>query len=180
MLTEGMIKRAEDYGIWPDILQQTADMDMISYQKELLKDYLPVFSGKNGGYVYQAKNWEYSKKEIDAALELAAEGHQVYLLPRSAKAKSADMIIDNQIGDIKHQVKPTAESISSEIKEGGRFQRARIIVLHALDTTSFESIQSGIWGEINRTPIQKVILKWRGKTWELKRDLLMNKKWELP
>jgi hypothetical protein len=38
-ITDAMIERATKYGIWPDILQQAADLDMISYQKELLKDY---------------------------------------------------------------------------------------------------------------------------------------------
>jgi hypothetical protein len=35
-----MIARAEKYGIRSDILQQASDLDMISYQKELLKGYV--------------------------------------------------------------------------------------------------------------------------------------------
>jgi hypothetical protein len=179
-ITEGMAARAEKYGVWADILQQAGDLDMISYQKELLKGYIPVFKGKNGGYVERAKNWEYSKKEMDAAEELANEGHQIYLLPRNRALKSADILIDNAIGEIKHQKKPTAGSISSEVKEAGRFQRARTIVLFVLNNTSFNNIQSGIWKSIHRTPVQTVILKWQGKTWTLPRSLLMNKDWELP
>jgi hypothetical protein len=37
MITNNMIARAEKYGIWSDILQQVSDLDMVSYQKELLK-----------------------------------------------------------------------------------------------------------------------------------------------
>jgi SPP1 gp7 family putative phage head morphogenesis protein len=179
-ITTAMIERATKYGIWPDILQQTADLDMISYQKELLKGYTHVYEGQNGGYVQKAKNWEYSKKEMDAAKELADDGHKIYLLPRSQINKSADMIIDNKIGEIKHQKAPGASSISTEIRKAGRYQRARVVVIHALEETTSNDIQIGIWEEINRTPIQTVILKWHGKTWNLPRSLLMNKDWTLP
>jgi hypothetical protein len=180
-MTPEMIKRAEQYGIWPDILQQAYDMDMTSYQKELLTGrYARIHKGKKDGYVEAAANWKYSGKEEAAARELADEGHQIYLLPASRNAKSADMIIDNQIGDIKHQEKNTASSISPELRKAGRFQRARVVVLYALDNTSFTDIQKGLWGEIHRTPVQKVIMKWKGKTWNLSRDLLMRKDWSLP
>jgi hypothetical protein len=105
---------------------------------------------------------------------------KIYLLPRSQKAKSADMIIDNKIGEIKHQEKPTANSLSSEIRNAGKYQRARIVVIYALEKTSFEDIQTGLWKNIHRTPVQTVILKWRGKTWNLPRSLLMNDDWVLP
>jgi hypothetical protein len=36
-LTDNMIIRAEKFGIWSDILQQTTDLGMLSYQKEMLK-----------------------------------------------------------------------------------------------------------------------------------------------
>jgi len=117
---------------------------------------------------------------LDAAKELANDGHKIYLLPRSEVAKSADMLIDNKIGEIKHQKEPGSSSISTEIRKAGRFQRARVVVIHALEKTTSDDIQTGIWGEINRTPIQTVILKWHGKTWNLPRSLLMNKDWVLP
>jgi SPP1 gp7 family putative phage head morphogenesis protein len=178
-LTDGMIERATKYGIWPDILQQATDLDMISYQKKLLQGYTHIYDGKKGGYVQQAKNWEYSKKEMDAAKELADSGHQIYLLPRSEYFKSADMLIDNKIGEIKHQTNPTPSSITTELREAGKLQRARIVVIYALEKTSVNDIQTGLWKAINRTPVQTVILKWRGKTWELSRRLLMNKDWKL-
>ena len=179
-LTDGMIERATKYGIWPDILQQATDLDMISYQKELLRGYTHIYDGKKGGYVQQAKNWEYSKKEMDAAKESADDGHKIYLLPRSQNAKSPDMLIDNKIGEIKHQEKPTATSIATELRKAGQLQRARVVVIYALEKTSFEDIQAGLWKSINRTPVQTVILKWQGKTWELNRSLLMNRDWKLP
>ena len=179
-LTNTMIERATKYGIWPDILQQAADMDMISYQKELLKGYIHVYDGQNGGYVQKAKNWENSQKEMDTAKELANDGHKIYLLPRSQIVKSTDMLIDNKIGEIKHQEKPTATSIATEIREAGKFQRARVVVVHALEETTSDDIQIGLWKNIHRTPIQTVILKWREKTWNLPRSLLMNKDWVLP
>jgi len=179
-ITDSMIERATKYGIWSDILQQTADLDMISYQKELLKGYVHLFDGQKGGYVQQSKNWNYSKKELDTAKELANDGHKIYLLPRSKIVKSADMIIDNKIGEIKHQEEPGFKSISSEIRDAGKFQRARVVVINALEETTSDDIQKGLWKEIHRTPVQTVILKWHGKTWNLPRDLLMNKNWVLP
>jgi hypothetical protein len=116
---------------------------------------------------------------MNAAKELANEGHKIYLLPRSQKFKSPDMLIDNNIGEIKHQEKPTASSISSELKKAGKIQRARVVIIYALEETSFTDIQFGLWNEIHRTPVQTVILKWRGKTWELPRNILMNKNWGL-
>jgi hypothetical protein len=118
---------------------------MISYQKELLKGYVHVYAGQNGGYVQKAKNWEYSQREMNAAKELANEGHQIYLLPRSQKFKSPDMLIDNNIGEIKHQEKPTASSISSELREAGRLQRARVLVLYVQEETVFADIQTGYY-----------------------------------
>jgi hypothetical protein len=179
-ITDAMIDRATKYDIWPAILQQAADLDMISYQKELLKGYVHVYNGKNGGYVQKAKNWEYSQREMNAAKELANEGHKIYLLPRTRSAKSADMLIDNKIGEVKHQKETNADSISSELREAGRFQRARVLVLYVQEETVFADIQTGLYKEIHRTPVQTVILKWHGKTWNLPRDLLMNKDWLLP
>jgi len=179
-LTNKMIERATKYGIWPDILQQAADLDMISYQKELLKGYLHVYTGQKGGYVQQAKNWDYSEKELNAAKELANDGHKIYLLPRSEKFKSADMLIDNKIGEIKHQEQSTLNSITNELKKAGKLQRARVVVIYALEETTSDEIQAGIWKAINRTPVQTVILKWHGKTWNLPRSLIMNKDWVLP
>jgi len=179
-ITDSMIERATKYGIWSDILQQTTDLDMISYQKELLKGYIHLFDGQKGGYIHQSKNWNYSKKELDTAKELANDGHKIYLLPRSKIVKSADMIIDNKIGEIKHQEEPGFKSISSEIRDAGKLQRARVVVINVLEETTSEDIQKGLWKEIHRTPVQTVILKWHGKTWNLPRDLLMNKNWVLP
>jgi hypothetical protein len=39
-MTDNMIIRAEKYGIWSDILQQITDLNMVSYQKKLLKGYV--------------------------------------------------------------------------------------------------------------------------------------------
>jgi hypothetical protein len=127
-----------------------------------------------------AKNWNFSQKELDVAKELANEGHQIYLLPESKNFKSADMIIDNKIGEIKHQKETTVKSISTEIYEAGRFQRARVVVLYPQENTPFENIQEALYRDVHRTPIQTIILKWQGKTWYLPRKLLMNKNWKLP
>lgn len=177
-MTDSMIKNAEKFGIWSDILQQTHDMDMISYQKELLKDYETVYKGSHGGYVQMAKNWEFSQKEMDAAQKLADEGHQIYLLPRNRgyKIKSPDMLIDNQIGEFKQQEKPTINAIAGEIKKA-KEQRARIVYLKALNDMKKEEIAEGLKKEILRSPIRTVFLDWQGKILELSRKVIRLMSW---
>jgi hypothetical protein len=180
-ITPEMVSRAENYGILKDLPRQAYDMDMISYEKELLTGkYTRIYEGKKGGYVEAASNWEYSQKEENAAKELADEGHQIYFLPRTRNAKSADMIIDNQIGEIKHQTEKGFKSLRDELLKAGAEQRARTVVMYPLDSTTKEEIELGLWRAINRTPVKTVILKWRGKRWNLPRKLIMNKGWKLP
>ncbi len=178
-MTDSMIKRAEDFGIWADILQQAFNMDMRSYQKELLQGYELAYKGHRGGYVQKAKNWEYSKKEMDAAQKLAIEGHQVYLLPRNnlaKKVKSPDCLIDNEIGEFKHQETMSKGAIEHEIKKAKK-QRARIVYLKALDDMPKEEIQNGLKSEVLRSPIKIVYLDWKGHMRKLSRKVIREKKW---
>lgn len=43
------------FGLWAEILQQAHNLEMYSYQQELLKGYRRVYTAKNG-YVETAKN----------------------------------------------------------------------------------------------------------------------------
>lgn len=122
-----MITRAQDFGLWAEILQQAHNLEMYSYQQELLKGYRRVYTAKNG-YVETAKNWEYSEKETQAAKLLADNGHTIYMLPRNTKATCPDMLIDGQVGEIKQLRNGTTTAVDNEIRDASH-QRARIVFL---------------------------------------------------
>ena len=134
-MTESMKAKAEAFGLWGDILQQAYDMDMLNYQKELLQGYDLKYKGKKGGYVEAAKNWKYSEKEMTAAKIMADNGHTVYLLPRGnvIGIKNPDMLIDNQIGDIKQPISGSKTAVDNEIRDAAH-QKARIVFLQIPDT----------------------------------------------
>ncbi|MCR4713388.1 MAG: minor capsid protein [Treponemataceae bacterium] len=178
-MTESMIKNAEKFDVWSDILQQAYEMDMISYQKELLKGYENVYKGKHGGYIQMAKNWEFSQKEMNAAQKLADEGHQIYLLPRNnlvKNLKSPDMLIDNQIGEFKHQETLSTGAIEHEIKKAKK-QRARIVYLKALDNMTKDDLKKSLKSEVLRSPIRIVYLDWNGKILQISRKAIREMSW---
>ena len=135
-MTESMKAQAEAFGLWGNILQQAYDMDMLNYQKELLQGYDLKYKGKKGGYVEASKNWEYSEKEMTAAKVMADNGHTVYLLPRGEVVgiKNPDMLVDNQIGDIKQLVSGSETAVDHEIRDAAH-QKARIVFLQIPDNT---------------------------------------------
>lgn len=135
-MTESMKAQAEAFGLWGNILQQAYDMDMLNYQKELLQGYDLKYKGKKGGYVEASKNWEYSAKEMTAAKIMADNGHTVYLLPRGEvkNIKNPDMLIDNQIGEIKHLNSGTRTAVDNEVRDAAH-QKARIVFLQIPDNT---------------------------------------------
>jgi len=163
-LTEGMIQRAEKYGIVGEILQQAHDLGMNNYQIEILKGYKRIAEFKNGGYIEISNNAKFSLQEITDASELARNGNQVYLLPQN-NLKSPDMIINNEIGEMKHQTKPEWTSIKNEINEAGRSQHAQTIVIYALPEMTKADIEKGIYKGMYRNYAKRVILVWQGKTW---------------
>ena len=134
-MTESMKSQAEAFGLLGDILQQAYDMDMLNYQKELLQGYDLKYKGKKGGYVEASKNWEYSAKEMTAAKVMADNGHTVYLLPRGEvkNIKNPDMLIDNQIGEIKQLTSGTKTAVDQEVRNAAH-QKARILFLQIPDT----------------------------------------------
>jgi hypothetical protein len=170
-LTDGMIQRAEKYGIIGDILQQAHDLGMTNYQTEMLNGYSRISEFKNGGYLEKAKNGMFSQQEIADATDLAKDGNQIYLLPQN-NMKSPDMLINNEIGEMKRQTVPEWTSIKNEITEAGRSQHARTIIIHALPEMSKEDIEKGIYRGMFKNMAQKVILKWQDKTWVFDRKTI--------
>ena len=179
-ITPGMIERAERYGITADIVAQARKLDMQSYFPELLKGYETIHAGKKGGYVQMALNAAQQDFEINDAKRLADLGHRIYLLPNTYQSKSPDMIIDNEIGEMKSfgfdGKIPTKNTIKSEIKDAGSKQRGRIIYIHIADEVEPEVVLDAVTSEIGRTPIKKVFLEHRGVINEYTRQFFFHRR----
>lgn len=179
-ITPVMIERADKYGITADIVAQARKLDMQSYFPELLKGYETIHAGKKGGYVQMALNAAQQDFEINDAKRLADLGHRIYLLPNTYQSKSPDMIIDNEIGEMKSfgfdGKIPTKNTIKSEIKDAGSKQRGRIIYIHIADEVEPEVVLDAVTSEIGRTPIKKVFLEHRGVINEYTRQFFFHRR----
>lgn len=189
-LNEDMIKRAVNFGIWPDVLQEAYDLDMKNYQQEILKGYTLDYTSKNGGYIKLAKGWNYRKDagkidtEYKNAKRLADAGHKVYMLPEGnlTGVKNPDMLIDNQIGEMKN-IKPKEDKkytsvIKNEINNANRKQHARIVYIKALPEVTEGEIREGMYKGIYRNGVLGVILDWHGKIYDISREEIEQKKWK--
>ena len=174
-LTDAMITRAQDFGLWAEILQQAHNLEMYSYQQELLKGYRRVYTAKNG-YVETAKNWEYSEKEMQAAKLLADNGHTIYMLPRNTKAKCPDMLIDGQVGEIKQLNSPSKSAIDYEVRKAGK-QRARVLFLELDPDTDISEAKNALSDRVRRTGLKKIYLLFNGKLIGLDRDAVIEQRW---
>ena len=172
-ITPGMIERADKYGITADIVSQARKLDMQSYFPELLKGYGTVYKGKHGGYVQAAKNWEYSKKEFDAAKNLARGGHKIYLLPRTYKSSSPDMIIDDEIGEMKEIDTIKRGTIRAHIQKSGEQQRARILYVNIKSQKQKDRLFEIMKDELKNIPLKKLIVDFNGKITEYARDYFL-------
>lgn len=168
-ITPAMIARADKYGITGDIVKQARDMDMQSYFPELLQNYNVVHKGKEGGYVQIAKTnkenknkVEHNDNEIASAKRLADLGHKVYLLPRSDFASSPDMLIDNEIGEMKHIHTDTRRTIREHIRKGGDKQRARTLYIQIQSQKQKDRLLQIMKEEIENLPTQTVLLDFNG------------------
>jgi len=125
-----MTKRAEKYGVDGDIIKTALNLGMENYAKKMLRGYKTFFIFNNGGYVKKAKlanpgkaninnngKWE-ATDELGAAQRAATAGHKVYFLPRVQlyKIRDPDIILNNNIADIKHIFKPVESAIKSALR----------------------------------------------------------------
>ena len=172
-ITPEMIARADRYGITADIVAQARNLDMQSYFPELLKGYKLEYKNKNGGYVQRAVNWEYRETELTAAKRLADEGHEVYLLPRTDLAPSPDMIIDNEIGEIKHIHTDTRRTIREHIRKAGGKQRARTLYIQIQTQKQKDRLLEIMKEEITALPTQTLLLDFNGSVIKYGRNFFL-------
>jgi len=134
MMTESMAKRASNYGIDGDIILLAKNLGMKNYAMEKLNGFETLFSSDSGGYVKKAtranpgiKNLKLKNKwvetdELGAATRAAESGHKVFFMPQM-KLKGVsdlDVIIDNDLGDIKHIFTPTENAIIEALNRAKR------------------------------------------------------------
>lgn len=164
-LTPQMIARAQRYNITADIVAQANEFDMQSYFPELLKGYKTEYKGKKGGYVQTALNAEHNLEEIASAKRLADLGHKVYLLPKNDVTKSPDMLIDNEIGEIKHC--SSLNSIDQQLRKSIH-QGSRITCLDISGNLNIKQIRKTIDDRRKRTEnkLKKVIVFFNGNVFK--------------
>ena len=150
-LTDAMITRAQDFGLWAEILQQAHNLEMYSYQ-------------------------EYSEKEMQAAKLLADNGHTIYMLPRNTKAKCPDMLIDGQVGEIKQLNSSSKSAIDYEVRKAGK-QRARVLFLELDPDTDISEAKNALSDRVRRTGLKKIYLLFNGKLIGLDRDAVIEQRW---
>ena len=172
-ITPAMIERADQYGITANIVAQARELDMQSYFPELLQGYETNYKGKNGGYVQMAKNSDHNPEEIIAAKRLADEGHKVYLLPKSNKTSSPDMIIDNEIGEMKEITSVKYGTIRGHIQKSGQQQRGRIIYIKINSEKQKERLFKIIKEEIKNIPMKTLLLDYNGHIVEYARNIFL-------
>ena len=161
-LTPSMIERADKYGITADIVAQARELDMQSYFSELLKGYEPVYQSASGGYVQMAVNSDHTPDELAAANRLADLGHKIYLLPRSYSASSPDMIIDDEIGEIKNIDSIKYGTIREHIRKSGEKQRGRIVYICIKKQKQRDRVFKVIGEEIQNLPLKTLLLDYDG------------------
>ena len=161
-LTPSMIERADKYGITADIVAQARELDMQSYFPELLKGYEPVYQSASGGYVQRAENSDHNPDELAAANRLADLGHKIYLLPRSYSASSPDMIIDDEIGEIKNIDSIKYGTIREHIRKSGEKQRGRIVYICIKKQKQRDRVFKVIGEDIQNLPLKTLLLDYDG------------------
>ena len=161
-LTPSMIERADKYGITGDIVAQARELDMQSYFPELLKGYELVYQSASGGYVQRAENSDHNVDELAAARRLADLGHKIYLLPRSIRVASPDMLIDDEIGEMKMLEGNSYKTLIKRVAESSKKQRARILYLKTLDDMELPNIKEAIKKGAEGHPLKTVFIDFRG------------------
>ena len=133
-----------------------------SFYPELLKDFETVYINKKGGYVQKAKNWKYSEHEMSVAKRLFEDNHKVYLLPRTNKAKSPDMLIDGELGDIKEC--SSLSSVDSRLRDAIH-QDCSVAALDIITDLPEKAIIETIQNRLKRTSnkIQKIFVLLNGR-----------------
>ncbi len=179
-LTDRMIERASQYGIDGDIVVLAHQLGMKNYALDLVQGYETLFTSSSGGYVKKAKLANPGKEnrqekghwvetdEFGAAQKAANAGHQVFFLPRTTVqgVNNLDVIIDNELGDIKHIFTPTLNAIVYAIRGARRQGASTVLVDIVTQALDWETIEQAVKSQV-RNHIKKALVIWKGKLYEI-------------
>lgn len=147
-LTDGMIERAEKYGITGELVYQAHELGMTQYAPELVKGFTPE-KGLKKGKVYISNNWDYSESEKRIARSYAeSTGQTVHLLPRSDTRKSPDALVGNTVAEIKETL--SLSGVDKRTKEAIK-QNAQIILMEVSDSLIENDIFNTVGARLYRT-----------------------------
>jgi hypothetical protein len=168
-LTPDMVSRAREYGIDGEIAAAAIQLGMKNYALELVKDYKTIYApASGGGYVKQARNSTHSEREIGLAKKAANDGHQIYLLPENRSKKNPDIIIDNELGDIKQPTSDKPGRIDEDIRDTGH-KGATVALMEIRDDVSRQTIESTIKKRMAHSIVQKAIVYRQGSFFVVKK-----------
>jgi hypothetical protein len=163
-LTPEMVDRARKYGIDGEIVAAAIKLGMQNYALELVKEYTTIYIPAAGsGYVKRAINAPHSRREMSLAEKAADDGHQIYLLPENHKQdmKNPDIIIDNELGDIKQPTSKKLGRIDEDIRDTGH-KGATVALMEIRDDLSWSEIESTIKNRMSRSIVEKAFVYWHG------------------
>jgi hypothetical protein len=175
-MTDGMIERAEKFGIDGDIIILANALGMKNYALNLAKGYEALFAFSNGGYVKKAKTAKPGKEnkkikghwvetdELGAAERAAEAGHQILFLPKTKVqgVNNLDIIIDDELADIKHIFTATKTAVDSALK-GAKEQGAHTVLLEIVTPDlPWELLENAVKNRLG-SHIRKALVYWNGK-----------------
>ena len=142
MMEGSMFKRAVKYNLVDDITNFAEKLGMENFLMTKLKGFEVLHTSKSGGYVKKAElakigtknvevNGHYKETdELSTAIKAANSGDKIFFMPRVRKpgVSDLDIIINNNLGDIKHIFTPTENAINNAFISA-RKQKARVVLL---------------------------------------------------
>ena len=166
-MTPDMWERAKEYGITGEIILAAQKLDMMNYAEELSGGVKETRVFPGGGYVKTASKAAPSEIEKDIAQRAAEGGHELFFLPESTidGLKNPDILIDNEIGDIKRISTPTRNAVDNALKRA-REQNVHTALLRVPDEMAKDEIIKTARNRMG-TKIKRVIVEWRGGIFEI-------------
>jgi hypothetical protein len=191
-LTPEMAERARRCGIDGEIAAAAARLGMTQYAEELLGEGLETLypgggkfnPGETDGYVIKAKSARPGGRnerdrmghvretdEIGLAVKAAEQGHQILFMPadrrRGTKNRGPDILIDGQVGEIKHIFSRGKETLENAIA-ASRKQHASFVLVEIADEIAGAYSEAEIKRQVearlrNSRHLRQVLVFWKGK-----------------
>jgi hypothetical protein len=192
-LTPEMAERAKRYGIDGEIAAAAVRLGMPQYAEELIGEGIetlyPAGGGKfdpreAGGYVIKASSARPGERnrrdaaghivetdELGLAVRAAEAGHQILFMPadrrRGTKSRGPDILIDGQVGEIKHIFSRGKETIEEAVS-AARKQGASFVLMEITDEIAGAYSEAEIRRQVearlrNNRRLRQALVFWKGK-----------------